>query len=113
MTSKYQVKVSTDLPNTQFKHLYQLAEKHGTTVGALVAQMVDQVMTAPVKQKRGAQSRYTAETGVRMLVLRELHRSQEEIAVAIGVSRPTVGQWMRLAEHDERMEQMNKQEEAK
>lgn len=94
--SEFNVDVHTEIPRDQFKVLYAIAQSHNSTVGALVAELVKRHLPVPtaVPVRRGGPS------ADQIKVLRELHglhRSDQDIADALGVgSKSTVRRW-RLA----------------
>lgn len=90
----FNVKVSTEIPVEQFKHLNGISKKTNTTVGALVAELVRRQLTAPVKsepvvksRRRGQMSEAEEATVIRMA---KAGHNNGEIGRAIGHPSSTV-----------------------
>jgi DNA-binding CsgD family transcriptional regulator len=86
------VTVRTELSEEDFAHLYQLGERHGTTVGSLVAELVRRHLAgecAPQKN-RGDGRPLGAEVVAQILDLHGQGRSDIAIARELGITTPTV-----------------------
>lgn len=77
------VEVRTPIAVEHYKRLYQLAQLHGTTVGALVGELARRALTP---KPTGRPSRYSTELGERIWDGRWMHRSWNDIAAEEGVN---------------------------
>lgn len=81
------IDIHTSISTEEYKRLHQLAKDHGTTVGALVAEITHRALTP---KRRGRQSTYTPELGEQIWESRWMHRSWAQIAAEVDLSVATV-----------------------
>lgn len=91
--SEYGVDVRTKIPRDQYKILYTAAASNHTTVAAIVAELVTRGLTVKPTQKLERKGP-TREQLATLRELHGLHRSDQEIADALGVgSKSTIRRW--------------------
>jgi len=97
------VPVNVRLPIGFYKQLKVAADERETTVGEMVAALAQIGAKRKPVNRRDARSSYTFEIGREMLKMKELNRSNEELARSFGVSTSTARIWLIRAEDEFRM----------
>lgn len=89
----HDVPVRTSLPARHYRPLYELAQKNGTTVAALVREIVRRGLESP-SAPRGAPRRRTVMTAEHDERIRQLHAeglNDMQISRTLGIGKTTAG----------------------